>query len=108
MGRRPFFSEPLWQSLRTEQQAFSELFAWGTTDWNIATDGEYRPVRGLYVSGNYFNGLGVGAHIGRVVERCASADHLAPPHRTAPAHCIAPTHRTAPVAPVALVLLESR
>ena len=67
MGRRPFFSEPLWQSLRREQHAFSELFAWGTTDWNIATDGEYRPVRGLYVSGNYFNGLGVGAHIGRVL-----------------------------------------
>ena len=67
LGRRPFFSEPLWQSLRAEQQAFSELFAWGTTDWNIATDGEYRPVRGLYVSGNYFEGLGINAHVGRVL-----------------------------------------
>lgn len=67
MGRRPYFSEPLWRSLRAEQQAFSELFAWGSTQWNVATDGEYRPVRGLYVSGSYFSGLGVGAHHGRML-----------------------------------------
>jgi predicted permease len=67
IGRRPFFSEPLWQSLRAEQQAFSDLFVWGPSDWNIALDGEFRSVRGLYVSGNYFQGLGVSAHVGRVI-----------------------------------------
>jgi hypothetical protein len=29
MSRRPFFSEPLWQALKAEQQGFSPLFAWG-------------------------------------------------------------------------------
>ena len=45
MSRRPFFSEPLWQAIRQEQQGFSHLFVWGITTWNLATDGEYRPAQ---------------------------------------------------------------
>ena len=67
MSRRPFFSEPLWQTIRAEQQAFSDVFAWGISTWNIATDGEYQPADGLYVSGSFFRTLGVGAHAGRVL-----------------------------------------
>ena len=67
MSRRPFFSEPLWEAIRREQQAFSSIFVWGVTTWNLATDGEYRPAQGLFVSGTFFEGLGVGAHIGRVL-----------------------------------------
>ena len=67
MSRRPIFSEPLWEALRQEQQAFSDLFAWGIATWNLGTDGEYRPAQGLYVSGGYFKGLGIGAHAGRVI-----------------------------------------
>ena len=67
MSRRPFFSEPLWQALTAEQQGFSHLFAWGISTWNVATDGEYRPARGIYVSGGFFEALGVGAHVGRVL-----------------------------------------
>jgi predicted permease len=67
LGRRPFFSEPLWQEIRARQQAFSRLFAWGITTWNIATDGQYRPVAGLYVSGGFFEALGVRPHVGRVL-----------------------------------------
>ncbi len=67
MSRRPFFSEPLWQAIRSEQQGFSSVFAWGITAWNIATDGEYRPAQGIYVSGGFFDTLGVEAHIGRVL-----------------------------------------
>jgi putative ABC transport system permease protein len=66
MSRRPFFSEPLWQALRSHQEPFSFIFAWGITSWNIATDGEYRPAQGLYVSGNFFQALGVNAQAGRV------------------------------------------
>jgi len=67
MSRRPMFTEPLWRALQTDQQAFSRLFAWGITTWNLGTDGEYRPAQGLYVSGGYFDGLGIGAHVGRVL-----------------------------------------
>ena len=66
-SRRAFFTDPLWQSLRREQQAFSHLFAWGLAGWNLATDGEYRPSQGLYVSGNFFEGLGVRPHVGRLI-----------------------------------------
>lgn len=67
MGRRPFFSEPLWQALRAEQQAFSQIFAWGVSSWNLATGGEYRPAQGLYVSGGFYQALGVSAQVGRVL-----------------------------------------
>ena len=69
MSRRPFFSEPLWQAIRSQQQAFSSVFAWGITSWNIATDGEYRPAQGLYVSGNFFQALGVSRADGPRVHR---------------------------------------
>jgi putative ABC transport system permease protein len=67
MSRRPFFSEPLWQAIRAEQRVFSDVFAWGVSAWNLATDGEYRPSQGLYVSGAFFKALGVQAQLGRVL-----------------------------------------
>ena len=66
MSRRPFFSEPLWQAIRAEQQGFSSVLAFGITTWNIGTEGEYRAADGLYVSGNFFQALGVGAQLGRL------------------------------------------
>src|SRR5918993_194620 len=66
-SRRPFFTEPLWQAIRAEQQGFSQLFAWGITTWNLATDGEYLPARGLYVTDDFFPALGVSAQVGRVL-----------------------------------------
>jgi putative ABC transport system permease protein len=67
MSRRPFFSDPLFQAIRAQQQGFSDVFGWGITTWNLATDGEYRPAQGLYVTGGFFGGLGVKAQIGRVI-----------------------------------------
>jgi predicted permease len=67
MGRRPYFSEPLFQEIRARQQAFSHVFAWGVTTWNVATEGHYRPVQGLYVSGGFFEALGVAPHAGRLL-----------------------------------------
>ena len=66
-SRRAYFTEPLWQAIRAEQQGFSQLFAWGITTWNLATDGEYLPARGLYVTGDFFQTLGVTAQLGRVL-----------------------------------------
>jgi putative ABC transport system permease protein len=66
MSRRPFFSEPLWQAVRAEQKVFSSVFAWGLAGWNLATDGEYQPAQGLYVSGGFFKTLDVKAQLGRV------------------------------------------
>ena len=38
----------------------------GSRRWNIGTEGEYRAADGLYVSGNFFQALGVGAQVGRL------------------------------------------
>ncbi len=64
---RSIHTEPLWQALRAEQQAFSSLFAWGSSSWDLSTSGEYRPARGFYVSGNFFDALGVRPHAGRLL-----------------------------------------
>ena len=61
------FTEPLWQEIRSQQQAFSSLFAWGVTQWDLSPEGEVELARGLYVSGRFFDVLGVHAHIGRVL-----------------------------------------
>jgi putative ABC transport system permease protein len=65
MSRRGNMSQPVWEALRREQQAFSEVFTFGITTWRLA--GESRPANGLYVSGGFFNALGVRAEIGRVL-----------------------------------------
>jgi predicted permease len=67
MSRRGNMSQAIWDGLRKEQQAFSQVFTFGITTWNLATEGESRPANGLYVSGGFFNALGVRAEIGRVL-----------------------------------------
>jgi len=65
----PTVTNPIWEQIRERQQAFSGIFAWGTIgtgNVNLAQGGEARPARLLYVSGDFFNTLGVGAALGRV------------------------------------------
>src|SRR5918993_4459296 len=42
LNRRANFTEPQLRALSQQQEAFSHVFAWGNTSWNIATDGETR------------------------------------------------------------------
>ena len=67
LGRRPMMTNPLWEQLRDHQQAFSGAFAWGSNAFNLTTGGEARYAQGLWVSGEFFNALGVPAWIGRTL-----------------------------------------
>ena len=67
LNRRAFFTEPQLRALTEQQEAFSHVFAWGNTSWNIATDGETRAVQGLFVTGNFFEAFGVKPFIGRLI-----------------------------------------
>jgi predicted permease len=67
MHRRARFTEPQWRAIEAGQQVFSDILAWSLWSWNLAADGEYQPARGMFVSGGYFQTLGVGAHAGRVL-----------------------------------------
>ena len=62
----PSLSNPIWEQVRERQQAFSGVFAWGADDFNIGTGSEVRLARGLWVSGDFFNVLGVRPALGRV------------------------------------------
>src|SRR5213083_250721 len=64
---RSIFTEPLWQEIRSQQQAFSSLLAWGNGIWDLSGGGEAVPAFGFYVSGRFFDALGVHAHLGRLL-----------------------------------------
>ena len=56
-----------WQQLRERQQGFSQLFAWGPDEFNLASGGEVRNSDGLWVSGDVFSDLGLQPVIGRMI-----------------------------------------
>jgi putative ABC transport system permease protein len=66
MSRYPQMTNPLWEQIREHQKSFSPVFAWGDTMFDMSTGGEAHDVQGLWVSGEYFRGLGVAPVIGRV------------------------------------------
>jgi predicted permease len=66
-GSRPQLSFALWQRIRAEQQVFSGTLAWGGGRFNLTDGGEARYARGLWVSGEFFEVLGVPAVVGRVL-----------------------------------------
>src|SRR5215813_13326291 len=66
-GRSPSVTNRIWEQIRERQQAFSNIFAWGTdNNVNLAPGGEARRARMLYVSGDFFNTLGVQSELGRL------------------------------------------
>ena len=65
-GRRPNLTNSQWEQIRIRQQVFSGMAAWGDKTFNLAPGGEAQKVQGLFVSGDFFNVLGVPAMLGRV------------------------------------------
>lgn len=64
--RSPAVTNRIWEQIKERKEAFSSISAWGTDTANLAPGGEVRPVRILYVSGDFFNTLGVQAARGRL------------------------------------------
>jgi putative ABC transport system permease protein len=62
-----FFSYPTYLRLRDTNQVFSNLFAWAIRGMNAKFGGDVEPVEGMYVTGNYYAGLGVPALVGRTI-----------------------------------------
>jgi predicted permease len=71
MGTGQYFSNPIWEQLRDRQDIFSGIFVYGRRLFNLAHGGEVRNIDGQYVSGQYFDTLGVRAVLGRTL---ASSD----------------------------------
>lgn len=66
-SRYPDLTFAMWEEIRTQQQGFSEVFAWGPNVFNIAPGGEVHNVQGLWVSGEFFETLGVQPALGRLL-----------------------------------------
>jgi putative ABC transport system permease protein len=69
MGSPWYFSNPIWEQLRDRQDIFAGVFAYGRWNFNLARGGEVRNVNGQYVSGEYFDTLGVRTVLGRTLTR---------------------------------------
>jgi predicted permease len=63
----PAVTNPIWEAIRDRQAAFSGIFAWSGTTFNLADGGEMRLASGLWVSGSFFEVLGVRPALGRVL-----------------------------------------
>jgi predicted permease len=62
------FTYAQWEQIRDHQAAFSSIFAWGDTRFNLTEGGEVRYAEGLWVSGDFFKTLGVQPLIGRLID----------------------------------------
>ena len=60
------FTSKQWDSIQTQQQAFSGMIAWSAKGFNLAQGGKARYAEGEFVSGDFFNVLGVRPVVGRV------------------------------------------
>ncbi|HYL99233.1 MAG TPA: ABC transporter permease, partial [Blastocatellia bacterium] len=65
-GRRTELTYAQFEQIRDRQSAFSGVFAWSATRFNLSAGGELRYARGLWVSGEFFNVVGIRPLIGRV------------------------------------------
>ena len=59
------FTNPQWEYLRDHQDFFPGVVAQGGTRFDLNAGGEARPVVGIFVSGRFFDVLGVAPAIGR-------------------------------------------
>jgi predicted permease len=59
------FTNPIWEQLRDRQDVFSGIFAYGGGRFNLAAGGEARYANSNYVSGRFFDTLGLHPVLGR-------------------------------------------
>ncbi|MGD8699686.1 MAG: ABC transporter permease [Gemmatimonadales bacterium] len=62
------FTNPQWEQIRERQEALAGAFAFSDASFNLTTGGPVRRAPGAWVSGDYFNVLGVSAAAGRVLQ----------------------------------------
>jgi predicted permease len=66
-GSFPQLTNGLYEQLRDEQQGFTSLAAWGGQTLNLRQGGEARFAEGMWVSGNFFQTLGLRPTLGRLI-----------------------------------------
>jgi predicted permease len=77
-GYHPDLTNALWEQLRDQQQTFSSMGAWFLTKNNLSQSGEVRFADTMYVSGNFFQTLGVQPLMGRLISATDDVPGCAP------------------------------
>ena len=62
-----YFSNPLWEQVRDQQDVFSGVFAWSSSPFNLAKSGVAHLANGIWVSGDFFRSLGINPVAGRLL-----------------------------------------
>ena len=65
--RQTHLTNPQWEQIRERPQLFDGAFVWAINRFDLATGGESDPINGLWVSGGFFDTLGVPAMLGRTI-----------------------------------------
>ncbi|HEY4838366.1 MAG TPA: ABC transporter permease [Candidatus Acidoferrales bacterium] len=66
-SRYSSLTNPQWEQIRDRQQGFSKILAWSPQRLNLAMGGEARYGEVIWVSGDFFNVLGVQPYVGRLL-----------------------------------------
>ena len=66
MGTDTAVTNPIWEYMRDHQQVLMGVAAYGNPRFNLNSGGETRNAQGLFVSGRFFDTLGVTPRIGRL------------------------------------------
>lgn len=70
---RMSFTNPLWEEIRDRQQVLAGMFAFTDTRFDLADGGVVRHAPGSWVSGEYFEVLGISPSAGRLLGRADDA-----------------------------------
>ncbi len=66
-GSRPSLTNPIWEGIRDGERTVTDLFAYGTSSFDLSSGGESHRVEGLFVSGGFFSALDGRAERGRLL-----------------------------------------
>src|SRR5690242_18025034 len=66
-GQGGSFTNPLWEQVRDRQDVFSGAFAWSENTFDLSGGGAVRLVNGIWISGGFFDTLGLHPAAGRLL-----------------------------------------
>ena len=107
-GHFPELTSLLWDRIRSDQKAFSKIAVWSADRLNLASGGEARMAEALWVSGTFFDTVGVGPLEGRLLGPADDSPGCASPSVVLERALLAARARRRPIRPGDTIALEGR
>ena len=71
-------TQPIWREIQLRRDPFDGVFAWARHEFSLANGGEARTAEGLWVSGEFFDTLGLTPALGRLLSAADDRPGCAP------------------------------